>query len=518
MTFDPNQPRDDDGRWTHLAGRMKSHGGFTSMATGEEATSGFSVGIGSSDGKDWERLPHGATTAAHLRGFAAKHAAELAKPNRGIGGWSNSNPDWGDVRDALDIVEVHHTLEDALKAARLAGQDAIFDLTKGEEIPVPKTKRKDLSVTTSIITPSLAGQYDLSVKDGRLAFWKQVLPEKLIHYTDKAGKRQTLNFTEQYLTDLANNKAKDKVDFMLAGQDNSHTMDPERWRGEVAEWQIKDGQANPDHNGLYARIVFPNQDAARAVLANPDLGVSARIREDIQRSDGSTVPRGIVHVLGTLDPQVSGMSGWTAADLSTESDNLLDLTAETYENGSTMTDETKGVLTKPVVEYTNEEIDAFDDETLDAFLEAVGVDVNAILDEDEDELVEEDEIKESEMALSKQAQHDIDLARSDARAARTELAQARWDRTKDAYLNAGVPVDLIDLAEPIFNRPAEFIVDLSSDGGEGTVNVNEIVSKLLDAQKGTIDLSAEAGHGGTFKSGDGEDPDKPLLDLWDAQS
>jgi hypothetical protein len=516
MAFDPNQPRDSIGRWTHLAGLMKATGGFTALADGSIATSGYSVGVGSADGKDWERLPHGSTTAQNVKAFAAKHAAELAKPGRGIGGWSNNNPDWGDVRDALDIVEVHDTLEEALKAARLAGQDAIYDLGKGEEIPVPKRKGK--SVSLSIYTPSTAGHYDLSVMPGgRLAFWKQVLPKKEIHYTAKNGTRQVLDFNDRYLTDLANNKIVDKVGFLLADKDNAHTMDPERWRGEVAEWQIRDDQPNPDHNGLYARIVFPNADAARAVMQNPDLGVSARIREDVARSDGSTVPRGIVHVLGTLDPQVSGMSGWTTADLSTETDNLLDLTAETYENGSTMADETKVELTKPVSEYTDAEIDEMDDEMLDVFLEALGVDFDGILDAVAEETVAPEPEREPEMALSNEMKAEIDLARSEARAARVELAEARWKQTREAYLNAGVPVKDVDLCEPIFNRPNDFVVDLSNEDGS-EINVGEIVSKLLDSLKGTIDLSAETGHAGTFNSGDGEDPDKALLDAWNAQS
>lgn len=516
MAFNPREPRDAEGRWTRLAGAMKTHGGFT-FVTGAnvEPTEGFSVGVPHPSGKDWMTLPHGKTTAADLKRFAAKHAKELAPPERGIGGWSNNNPDWGEVRDALDIVEVHKTLKAAMAAARMAGQDAIYDLKKGEEIPVSK----DLS----ILTPTLHGEYDLSHDEaGRLAFWKQVLPKRLIHYTGQDGKRHTLNFDERYLQDLSVNKAKDKVDFLLATKDNAHTMDPERWRGSVEEWKIIDGQPDPKHNGLYARIVFPSREAARAVLDNPDLGVSARIRENIERTDGSTVARGIVHVLGTLDPQVDGMRGWEATDLSTETGTLLDLTHEIYEDG-TMADTAEVTLEKAWTEYTEAEIDEMDDAHLDAFLAASEADLGSILESAEDEESEEPEDEtdetdeEPEMAsLSNEAQQQIDLANTRAQRALAELATARWEKAKDAYLNAGVPAKMVDLAEPLFNRATPFVVDLSNEGGT-RLDVADIVSKILDEAKGTIDLSTEEGHSGTFTAGDGEDPDGAALKLWDEQ-
>lgn len=499
MTFNPAEARDRAGRWHRLAGLMKSAGGFThDVTSGADPTSGFAVGVGSKDGKDWAKLPHGTTSAKDLVGFAREHADELAKPHRAIGGWSNDNPDYGEVRDALDIVEVHQNLADALAAARTTGQDAIYDLGKKEEIPVTH----DLS----IYTPTFAGTYDLSMdaEDGKLAFWKQILPKRQIHYTAKDGTRRLLNFDDKYLHDLATNAAVDTVGFLLADKDNAHTMDPERFRGQVAKFEVRE-------DGLYGKIVFPNREAAAAVIANPNLGVSARIREGVERSDGSKMSRGIIHVLGTLDPQVGGMSGWQHADLSNTDENLLDLTTETYEDGTTMTN----TLTKPVSEYTDADIDAMTEEEVEVFLAALAAEFPGILDEYEDDL--NDNEQGPTVSLSNESRTEIDLARSEARAARVELAQTRWTAMRDAYMSAGVPVDLLDLSEPIFNRPSEFVVDLSNDGGD-EINVGEIVRKLLDAAKGTIDLSVEQGHGGTFKAGDGEDPDAEALAIWEKQS
>lgn len=545
--YDPNQPRDDIGRWSTLAGLMHSSGGFTSFANGVVPKSGFAVGVASKDGKDHRTLPHGSTDAAAIEAFAKDFQAELGMPNRGIGGWSNSDPADGDVRDALDIVEVHNTLDDALNAAQKAGQDAIYDLGTHRTIPVPQyrvykdaqgwrfdwpdgrphemhypSKRAAKDAITamthelSIFTPNFEGEYDLSFKDGQLAYWKQILPQKVIHYTAKDGSRRTLDFNKQYLDDLAHNAAVDSVGFLLANVDNQHTMDPERFRGRVSEFAVREDEPNPDHNGLWGKIVFPSREAAKAVLDNPDLGVSARIREDIPKSDGSTVARGIVHVLGTLDPQVSGMAGWQPTDLSNDGPNLLDLTAETYEDGTMAENE------KALDEYTEAEIEAMDDDALNAYLARAAEEFAGILDEDEDELLDEDDETQTEtervaeMALSTELRGEIDLANSRAVRALTKAAQAEWDKMRADYMHAGVPADSLDLAEPIFNRPTEFVVDLSNEGGE-SINVGEIVAKLLDAQKGTIDLSTEVGHGGTFKSGDGEDPDAENLAIWDTQ-
>lgn len=359
---------------------------------------------------------------------------------------------------------------------------------------------------TTYQTPVYDGVYDLSAEDGKIAFWKQILPKKTIHYTAKDGSRKILDFNDAYLADLAKNAAVDKVGFLLADKNNAHTMDPERWRGEVSKFEVRE-------DGLYGKIVFPTKDAAKAVLDNPDLGVSARIREDIPKSDGSVVSRGIVHVLGTLDPQVTGMSGWQTADLSNEGD-VLDLTTETYEDGDMGTK-------KSVAEYTEAEIGAMSEAELEEFLKAAveEFDEGILALSDEDDTDETDsEIKEPEMALSTEATKQIDLANSRANEALRQLAETRWSSERDSYLSNGVPPAALDLAAPVLNRPDEFVVDLSvTDGDDAEVNVAKIVRGLLDTLKGTVDLSLEQGHNGTFTAGDGEDPDSESLALWDNQ-
>lgn len=375
-------------------------------------------------------------------------------------------------------------------------------------------------MTTTYQTPLFTGEFDFSTDaNGRVAFWKQILPKRTIHYTAKDGSRRLLNFDDAYLADLANNRAVDKIGFLLADVDNRHTMDPERWRGDVEKLEVRD-------DGLYGKIVFPNREAAKAVLDNPDLGVSARIREDIPKSDGSTVSRGIVHVLGTLDPQVTGMSGWQTADLSSTDGDVFDLTTENYEDGEMGTKTAK----KSVAEYTEAEIEAMSEEELTKFLEAAVEEFDeSILSldddgddgdpEDEDDDSDEDanvEDREPEMALSTAVKAEIDLANSKSSEALRQLAEAKWERERDSYLSDGVPPALLDLAAPVLNRHEDFVVDLSvTDGGDAEVDVSKIVRGLLDAAKGTVDLSVEKGHNGTFT--EGEDPDAPLLAQWDKQ-
>jgi hypothetical protein len=381
----------------------------------------------------------------------------------------------------------------------------------------------------SILTPAVASApVDLS-KDG-LAFWKQILPMKKIDYTAKSGERSSIVFDEKYLTDLATSTAVDEVGFLLADKDNAHTMDPERWRGKVEKMEVrKDGPEN--ERGLWGKIVFASKEAAKAVIENPNLGVSARIREGVQRSDGSTVARGIIHVLGTLDPQVSGMSGWQATDLSAEQGEVLDLSNEEYEDMAKQT-ETKD---KPLSEYSDADIEAMTDEELDAFLaehapDALNYDGDPEDDDpDADDDNTEDDNTEDEDAkgelvgagadMSKQALEAIDLAnqRADSATARAEealrrVAEAEWKTARDGYLSKGVPAAAIDLAAPILNRADDMVIDLSFSDSED-INASKIVRDLLSQMEGMVDLSNEAGHVGQF-DGNGEDPDQAILDRW----
>jgi len=510
MTYSPTEARDKAGRWTRLAGLLKESGGFThSMRTGDEPSKGFAVSL-----PNHEVKIKGHATAQQIQAYARVNERSLKDKHAHLGAWFNEE----DKTTYLDISHVLDSQDEAEKTAREHKQLAYFDLGTFEEHRI-----KEPAMNLSFHTPTLRNaDYDLSARDGKLAFWKQILPMKSIHYTAKDGQRKTIDFDKEYLTDLATNMAVDKVGFLLADKDNAHTMDPERWRGEVAQMEVRE-------DGLYGKIVFPSPEAAKAVLDNPELGVSARIREGVARSDGSTVSRGIIHVLGTLDPQVSGMSPWQATDLSTEQDEVLDLSEQEYAD---MADKTKALS-----DYTEADIEAMTEAELDEFLKAHVPDFDlytgADTDEhesDEDEGDEDDEDHEPEKALagagadmSKPTGQDIDLAtqavaQANARAeeALRRVAEAEWASERSALLAKGVPPHALDLAKPVLCRADDMVIDLSVTN-EADVNVSEVVRGLLDALEGTVDLSTEEGHNGNFKAGDGEDPDAEMLATWDTQ-
>lgn len=513
MTFSPTEARDTKGRWTHLAGLLKETGGFThSIRTGNEPTKGFAVSL-----PNHEFRIKGHASADQIQAYAAVHARSLHDKNAHLGGWYNEE----DGHTYLDVSHVLATKDEAEKTAIENKQIAYFDLGSFEEHRVKEPAAMSLSFDTPVLQ---SADYDLSSKDGKLAYWKQILPMKTIHYTAKDGSRQKIDFSKEFLTDLANSRAVDKVGFLLADKDNSHTMDPERWRGSVEQMEVRE-------DGLYGKIVFPSVEAAKAVLDNPELGVSARIRPNVQRSDGSTVPAGIIHVLGTLDPQVSGMSPWQATDLSTEDDEVLDLTQEEYEDMATKkTTETPEV--KALSDYTDEDIEKMTDEELKTFLATYVPDFDPyteVEDEAEVDKAETDEHEEQKVLvgagadMSNKVAQDIELANqavaeanSRANEAMRRVAEAEWREARGAYLAAGVPPHALDLAAPVLARADDMVIDLSNTD-EADVNVSDVVRGLLDSLKGTVDLSAEQGHNGSFKAGDGEDPDAEMLQTWATQ-
>src|SRR5882762_6706794 len=115
-----------------------------------------------------------------------------------------------------------------------------------------------------------------------LKYRKQILPERDITYTDEEGEKRELKFDRAYLETLKkayDDKAYDVMPFVLAKDDNSHSMDPERFRGKVEGVDFAKDDEQP---GLYATLSFPSKSAARSVIDNPELGVSVRIKEDVE--------------------------------------------------------------------------------------------------------------------------------------------------------------------------------------------------------------------------------------------
>lgn len=221
---------------------------------------------------------------------------------------------------------------------------------------------------------------------------KRILPKATIGY-----KGRRITFDERYLTDLANafqDGAYDQVAFMLAPDNNAHTLDPERFRGEVKSVEVAE-------DGLYG-VFAVTRKAAEVLEQNPRLGVSARILENYQRSDGKHFPRALQHVLGTLDPVIPGLGSWEEVALSNEIPegmySVIDLSASDYEEiGTPMADRAeKSKLVAEAAGLSVEDVEFLDlsDDELAAFATAFGLVLDNAAPEsadadDADELLEE---------------------------------------------------------------------------------------------------------------------------------
>ena len=145
------------------------------------------------------------------------------------------------------------------------------------------------------------------------AWRKRILPIGEIAYQGR-----TLKFTRGYLAGLVSawqDRAYDAVPLQLADSQNAHTNDPERTRGWITDMTLGD-------DGLYitAEVSPRGQQVLRE---NPYLGVSARIVEQYQRSDGKFYPAAIQHVLATLDPRIPALGTWQPIEMSNGGDSAL---------------------------------------------------------------------------------------------------------------------------------------------------------------------------------------------------
>jgi hypothetical protein len=357
-------------------------------------------------------------------------------------------------------------------------------------------------VTQALLTPHVKGKAD---QVGKRLFRKQILPIGEIEYEGR-----TLSFTRDYLNDLAksfNASAFDQVPFLLANERNEHHSDPEKYRGETVGVEVGD-------DGLYGLIQL-SEEGAKVVEENPKLGVSARIIRGIQNGKDA-----LQHVLGTLDPKVTGMKPWEAVSLSKHQDaEVVDLTSLQFtEAGDPESDSSSRTVSDKLSDADRDTLVtlAKKEGAKDALIDA------GISDEEVKEVVEgliasarEEETSDDKQpvaALSKEQSEAIELAEKRANEAdrrvrnvEAELAEAKFQREREKLIAAGVPPADIDLAEPVL-KGGSGVIELSN----GTkVDAHSVVSKLLDQRKGTIDFSV-IGVG----AGNSEDDRDPAVKDW----
>jgi len=347
-------------------------------------------------------------------------------------------------------------------------------------------------MTSQLLTPTcVAAAVELA---GGL-FRKQILPFGSINYTAPDGSKRKLTFDQKFHQDLVTSYqsgAFGQVPFQLADSKNTHTNDPERTRGEITGVEMRS-------DGLYALVKPLTPEAAELIRNNPKLGVSVRVVENYQRSDGQFFPRALQHVLGTVDPQVVGMKPWEEVQLTDPvTDETIDLTSNTYE-GTTMTtiqgDTGQVTLTLSQAEADRLALLLNDDEAAAAALAgAIGLSNGNQSTGDDDVYA----------GLAPEVAAAIEMANASADAANqrvaelaNQLASAQVAGEVERYGAAGLAPAIIDAARPLLAVQSGAI-DLSN--GSDRVDPGAVIRSVLDTVLGlsqagldVIDLGRETG-------------------------
>lgn len=351
-------------------------------------------------------------------------------------------------------------------------------------------------MTSQLLTPACASAV-VELADG--LFRKQILPFGSINYTAPNGSRRRLTFDRKFHEDLVSSYrsgAFGQVPFQLADAKNAHTNDPERTRGEITGVEMRS-------DGLYALVKPMTPEAAELIRTNPKLGVSVRVVENYQRSDGQFFPRALQHVLGTLDPQVVGMKPWEEVQLTDPvTDETIDLTASTYE-GTTMGDDGTGGTGQVTLTLDAAQADRLalllndDDAAAAALAGVIGLaNGNRGTGDDDDD--------EPYAGLAPEVALAIEMANANAEAANqrvaelaNQLATAQVAGEVERYGAAGLAPAIIDAARPLLAVQSGAI-DLSN--GADRVDPGAVIRSVLDTVLGlsqagldVIDLGRETG-------------------------
>jgi hypothetical protein len=373
------------------------------------------------------------------------------------------------------------------------------------------------------------------VRPSGASLWrKQLLPIGKISY-----KGRMIDFTREYLAGLAKSfseRAYDRVPFMIADKDNAHTEDPERRRGWVNGLELTD-------DGL--DIIVAANSAGDALLADgPELGISAKIVEDYERADKRFFPAAIKHVLGTLDPRITGMRPWQAIEAAGgDGGEVIDLTALEFaaaapdvaadpasgrsrpspaDPGTSDTEDTHMALNEAqearlakLLDLPEERFDALladpapaDDEDgtegdapeltdaeLEALLAEVGAEGDSGTEPDADR-----ELAAAGAALSAEAQTQIDLA--NARAEQNEIALARvtsrlataaYEAERDTLARVhGIPPRITDLARTLLEGEGRVVELANGKRADAGAIVRRVLTEIGKTVR-MLDLSAELG-------------------------
>jgi hypothetical protein len=344
----------------------------------------------------------------------------------------------------------------------------------------------------------------VELSDGGL--WrKQVLRFDTIDYTDRNGVKRKLTFDRKYGEDLIRAfqaGAYPQVPFQIADSENRHNNDPRNTGGEVVALTLsRDGSGVDGFLRTWG-------DGTKVVEQNPKIGVSARILEGLETSDGRQFPRAIQHVLATVDPQIRDMHPWEkvgSVDLSNGTlSEALDLSTATYERGASMPDENKeGTTTLELSTAQAERLKKLldNEEALEALAEELGPDFFKSLADDSEEDDSEDEGDEEkdedqEVQLSGQFGEALELARAqlDTQGQQiveltNQLAARRTQNEVNELMRRGLAPAVLELARPLLGV-SPGAVELSNGVPGQSIDPGEVIREVLEA---VIELS-NSGH------------------------
>lgn len=370
-----------------------------------------------------------------------------------------------------------------------------------------------MAKTTVVLTPYSRKP---AIELGNHRWRKQLLP---IGDFDYHGRK--LEFTKEYLTELIRSfkdRAFDQVPFQLADKDNKHNNDPERFRGDIVEAELT-------NDGIDV-ILETDDEGDKLIRRNPKLGVSARIYENYDRSDGKRWTAALQHVLGTLDPHIPGMRGWEPVALSNGTTmRVLDLTGSTYseseEEHVAFTDEDKQSLLGIFKKIRDGGEDVSDDD-LEDLLSGIDPDdddgdddgedeledgelsderIEALIAEAEAEAAEEEEDEREPVNASRTGGNVLDLTNNAAfQEQQIELARVTAKMNDSAYTNEketlrrlGLPTKAIDLARPLLEGEGHVVELSNGDAIDAGAVMRRVLTEIGKTIK-VLDLSELVGN------------------------
>lgn len=356
-------------------------------------------------------------------------------------------------------------------------------------------------MTDILLGPTIQGGPTTKVRDkksGKIYYKKQILPVGKFQYKD-----QELDLSDVNLSTIAQSfkgKAYDEVAFQLGDENGAHNNDARRRVGTMVEVEHVPGK------GMYGYFDL-TAEGQKYVTDFPSFGVSPRIVASIARADGKKFDAAIEHICATNVPRITGMSPWEKIELSQaasadagDNPEVLDFSTVTAQptrlsaqtsltnkvEGGTTDNKSEGTveLTQEQAQFLTEMMeDAKKFET--AFGEGGGNNQQTTTPVIPAEL--SNGVSEAK-TLSEQALAGLAALQEQAR-------KDSWSAKKRELAGRGVPPAALDLADPIMLSAPSRVIDLST--AEGTVKSDEqqVTLSMLETMVGTVDLSAESGHG-----------------------